>query len=153
MGITIRAKNSSVDFYLSYSGFFRLRTLLAKNYNKKFGELYGKMYSSCTFNQDMNNLLSDEITFPEEDYPLLDFFFASIAVRCKKDYPLLDFFFASDCDSKCNYKVCKRIYELIKDVHDYDFQYAGFRHSESDIESFKRFLLECYKYHRNMVWS
>lgn len=135
MGITIRAKNSSVDFYLSYSGFFRLRTLLAKSYNKKFGELYGKMHSSCTFNQDMSNLLSDEITFPEEDYPLLDFFFAS------------------DCDGKCNYKVCKRIYELIKDVCDYDFQYAGFRRSESDIESFKRFLLECYRYHRNMIWS
>lgn len=135
MGITIRAKNSSVDFYLSYNGFFRLRTLLAKNYNKKFGELYEKMLTSYMFNQDMNDLLSDEEMFPE------------------KDYPLLDFFFASDCDGKCNYKVCKQIYELIKDAQGYDFQYAGFRRSESDVELFKRFLLECYRYHRNMVWS
>lgn len=135
MGITIRAKNSSVDFYMSYSGFFRLRTLLAKNYNNAFGELYSKMYKLNTFDQDMNDLLSNDEMFPEEDYPLLDFFFAS------------------DCDGKCNYKVCKRIYDLIKDVHGYDFQYAGFRRSESDVESFKRFLLECYRYHRNMVWS
>ena len=134
MGITIRAKNSSVDFYLSYSAFFRLRTMIAKNYNDAFGELYSKMYKLDTFDQDMNDLLFDDEAFPE------------------KDYPLLDFFFASDCDGKCNYKVCKQIYELIKDVQGYDFQYAGFRR-ESDIESFKRFLLECYRYHRNMVWS
>lgn len=135
MGITIRAKNSSVDFYLSYTAFFRLRTMIARNYNYAFGELYSKMHELDTFDQDMNDLLSDDKSFPE------------------KDYPLLDFFFASDCEGKCNYKVCKRIYDLIKDEDDYNFQYAGFKRSESDVVSFKKFLLECYRYHRNMVWS
>lgn len=79
----------------------------------------------------------------------------SVINRLELDYEysdVLDFLYASDCDDSIRYTICKKIYDLIKDV-DFGrkcFRYTAYAHN--DYEEFKAFLLECYSHRRNMIW-
>lgn len=138
MGVIITANNSKTTFNCGYGGFMNLRNNIASAFDKEFGELYKNLLLYITeneingYNEKVNKILSE---------------------RFKDDEDIINFLFASDCEGKISYKTCKKIYDLIKNI-DFGkkiFTYAA--HSDGkDYEKFKNFLLECYKYRRNMVW-
>lgn len=138
MGICLTSKKSNYSFDMGYGGFHNLRENIARIYDKELGEAYsdvsmGVLYPK-EYNERINKILSDE-RFKEEDYDLLNFLFAS------------------DCNGKCGYKTCKKIYNLIKDVDFKNkiFTYAAYSDGK-DYEHFKAFLKECYQKRRMMVW-
>lgn len=139
MGIIITAKNSETEFHCGLGGFTSLRNNIASAFDKEFGEFYKNLPFYIVeskideYNEKANKILRDK--------------------RFKEDEDIIDFLFASDCEGKISYKTCKKIYDLIKNI-DFGkriFTYAA--HSDGkDYEKFKNFLLECYKYRRNMIW-
>ena len=136
MGVTITCKNPKYSFDMGYGGFFNLRKNIAIALDEEFGNHYSTL-TSCHSPQDYTN-------------------FDNIANRMisEKDLDddILDFLFQSDCDGKINYRTCKKIYELIKNVDfgNKSFRYTAYAHN--DYEELKEFLLDCYKYHKNMIW-
>ena len=138
MGLCLTSRKSNYAFDMGYGGFKSLRNNICNAYDTELGEVYGDMVMAFTkpkeYTKRINEILSDE-RFKDED---LD---------------LIDFLFASDCGGKCNYKVAKKIYELIKDIdfHGEIFTYA-IRSNGNDYEDFKKFLKECYQKRRNIIW-
>lgn len=143
MGVCLTANNSSYSFYMGYFGFHILRRSIAEIIDPEFAQLYHEMLAGV-FMEDrieaekkLSKLLADEDKFPED-------------IEC-----VLDFLFQPDVEGKVSYKTCKKLYDLIKDVN-FDgksFRYVCDQNSEmSDYEMFKKFLKECYRYHRNMRW-
>jgi hypothetical protein len=138
MGVTITATKSSYSFDMGCGGFFDLRQNIAHILNEELGEVY----------ETLIHCHSRE-AFEEHDRR---------AGRVITKYDLdrysgvLDFLYSSDCGGSANYKVCKQIYDLIKDVDfgDKCFRYAMRAHN--DYEEFKAFLMECYSHRRSMRW-
>ena len=138
MGICLTSRKSKYSFHMGYGGFHNLRTNIAKIFDEELGELYSDITASIInpqeYNDNLNKILRNE-RFKDEDEDILDFLFAS------------------DCNGKCGYKTCRKIYNLIKDV-DFGnkiFTYAA--HSDgNDYENFKLFLKECYLKRRIMIW-
>ena len=136
MGTSITARNSTYRFDCGGYGFFNLRKAIAYAMDKEFGENYFNLVSCHT----------------KEDYENHDKIANRILQEKGLDEDVVDFLYQDDGKGKVNYKTCKKIYDLIKDI-DYSgrgFRYAVYRHN--DYDEFKEFLLECYKKHRNMVW-
>ena len=139
MGVTLQSKGSQIDLTGGYGMFFKIRTRVAIAWDKEFGEHYKTISSCCKnedfkkFNKKANEILKDE-RFKNED----------------KD--ILDFLFASDCDGKCNYKTCKKIYDLIKDIKDDKLQLRYAMDSDYDWEDFKQLLKDCYSHRANLTW-
>lgn len=141
MGVTITAKNSKHSFDIGYFGFCRLRESIAMALDEEFGECYAELSSALTaealelWEERINKILAhDRFKEVTDD--------------------VFDFFFAGDTKGEVDYKTCKKLYDIIKDV---DFTGQGFvytAHSDGkDYEYFKEFLLECYKHRRKMRWN
>lgn len=135
MGVSIKSKNGVHSFDCGYGGFFNLRKNIAYCISPDFGTLYENY---------MNGMF--ELSHTIDNY-VIEF---NIYNRYED---VLKFLFSSDCEGKINYKTCKHIYDLIKDV-DFGkkcFRYGAYAHN--DYEEFKAFLLDCYSHRKNMSWS
>lgn len=138
MGVCLTSRKSSYSFDMGYGGFHNLRANICKAFDEELGEIYADtlfaLINPQEYTNRVNEILKDE-RFKNED----------------KD--IVDFLFASDCDGKCGYKTCKKIYELIKDINfgGKIFTYAAYSDG-NDYEELKAFLKECYQKRRMMVW-
>ena len=142
MSIKISSRNSDYSFNTSFGGFYSLRCNIAKAWDLELG----KAYSNISLLKD-----NPKKYFSEIKTILLDDRFN------EEDEDLLDFLFENDSRGKCSYIVCKKIYQLIKDI-DYRDSYFTMKSSindfkRNDYEDFKLFLKECWKKHRNMNWE
>lgn len=140
MGLTLTTKDKEISFNMSASGFFRLRYNIALAYDEEFAKQYAKL-PYCLSDEEskeiiacINKILQDD-RFSDEDNDLLDFFFAS------------------DCEGEASYKVCEKMYHLIKDI---DFGKRSFIYvaysDGNDYEHLKEFLKKCSSQHSNMIW-
>lgn len=138
MGITITATHPKYSFDVGYSGFMNLRKNIASVLDEEFGQVY----------EQFCRLYSDDR--PEVIKKLENIINTKELDNAHKE--VLDFLFMSDCDGKISHKVCKQIYDLIKDVDfgDKTFRYTYYAHN--DYEEFKEFLLDCYSHRKNMTW-
>ena len=136
MGVSISATNSIYEFDMGYGGFFNLRKNIAIALDKEFGENYA-LLGNCYTVDDYNK--NDEVA-------------NAILERKHLDEDVVDFLYASDTDGKISYKVCGKIYNLIKDIDfgDKGFRYVAYR--SNDYEEFKEFLKDCYSKRKSMVW-
>lgn len=141
MGLTLKSKGSQIDLTGGYGMFMRIRQAIAKAWDKEFSEHYAKLNTIWKiedfdeFDKRTNEILKND-RFKNED----------------KD--LVEFLFASDCEGKCSYKTCKKIYELIKNVGDIGkLRYVTYLNTkENDWEDFKQLLLDCYSHRANLTW-
>ena len=138
MGVCLTSKKSNYSFDMGYIGFNNLRANIASAWDKELGEVYANtsmaILDQKKYNERINSILADD-RFKNED----------------KD--IADFLFQSDCEGKCGYKTCGKIYNLIKDI-DFTgkiFTYAAYSDGK-DYEHSKLFLKECYKKRRMMIW-
>lgn len=136
MGVSLTSKNSSYDFDMGYGGFFNLRKNIALCLDEDFGNNYS-MLSKCITPSDFaaNDAVANRLI---EDKNL--------------DTDIIDFLYSPDTGGSISYKVCKKLYNLIKDVDfsDKTFRYAAYSHN--DYEEFKQFLKECYTRRHVMKW-
>lgn len=123
---------------MSYGGFHNLRKNIAIALDAELGEAYAdigiSMMNPQEYDNRINRIISDN-RFKDEDEDILDFLFAS------------------DCDGKCGYKTCGKIYNLIKDI-DFGkkiFTYGAYSDGK-DYEYLKEFLKECHQKRRMMIW-
>ena len=138
MGVCLTSRKSDYSFDMGYGGFHNLRKNIASAWDEELGEAYGDMVMCVThpkeYNERINRIIAND-RFKDEDEDILDFLFAS------------------DCDGKCGYKTCGKIYNLIKDI-DFGgkiFTYAAYSDGK-DYEKLKLFLKECYQKRRMMIW-
>ena len=138
MGVCLTSRKSNYSFNMGYGGFHNLRKNIAIAWDAELGEAYADigiaMMNPKEYNERINRILSDD-RFKDEDGDIADFLFAS------------------DCDGKCSYKTCGKIYNLIKDI-DFGkkiFTYGAYSDGK-DYEYLKEFLKECYQKRRMMIW-
>lgn len=139
MGLTISGNyKNSIDLTGGYGMFIKIREKVALAFNKQFGEHYLTL-KQCFRETDFKtfNVLAEDIIEKNE---------------LEKDSDILDFLFASDCSGKINYKTCKKIYELIKNIKDEKLVLRYAAYSENDWEDFKELLKECYSHRSKLVW-
>lgn len=133
MGVSIYSNQSIYEFDIGYATFFRLRTLIATTIDKEFGEAYGESFYQKSRARHIEEVLDRK----------------RLAAGYKD---VIDFLFMSDCSGSVSHKVCRQLYDLLKDVgQDLSTDYVGFR--RGDWNDFKAFLLECYSKRRKMRWS
>lgn len=136
MGVSITATKAIHDFDMGYSGFFNLRKNIAMVLNKEFGENYFRLLK-CIIPEQFEecNSIADSLI---EEYNL--------------DDDIVTFLYMSDCEGEISYKVCGKLYNLIKDVDfgDKCFRYGAMAHN--DYEEFKEFLKDCYSHRKKMRW-
>ena len=139
MGLTLYSKGSPIELTGGYGMFLRIRSRIAMIRDKELGEHYATISSIWRsedfkeFDRRTNEILRDD-RFKNED----------------KD--LVDFLFASDCEGKCGYRTCKKIYDLIKDTkNNATLRYAI--NSNDDWEDLKRLLKDCYSHRANLKWN
>lgn len=138
MGVCLTSRKSSYSFDMGYGGFHNLRTNICKAFDEELAEVYADTLFSLRdpkgYTNKVNEILKNE-RFKDEDEDIVDFLFDS------------------DCDGKCGYKTCRKIYNLIKDI-DFGkkiFTYAAYSDG-NDYEELKLFLKECYQKRRMMIW-
>lgn len=138
MGVCLTNRKSKYSFDMGTGGFNNLRTNIAMAFDKELGEAYADTKTAILnpkeYDERINKILAND-RFKDEDIDIINFLFSS------------------DCDGKCGYKTCGKIYNLIKDI-DFGnkiFTYAV-RSDGKDYEHFKEFLKECYSKRRNMIW-
>lgn len=138
MGVCLTSRKSNYSFDMGYFGFHALRVNIAKAFDEELGEAYSDtcmaMLHPKEYNERINHILADE-RFKDEDIDIVNFLFDS------------------DCNGKCGYKTCGKIYNLIKDI-DFGnkiFTYAA-RSDGKDYQYLKEFLKECYQKRRVMIW-
>jgi hypothetical protein len=138
MGVTIGNKNRSID--MGYGGFYNLRCTVAGLLSKELGKLYKDWchpVSSLT-DEEGNKLLAKLEEKGE---------FA------KEDYPVLDFLFASDTGGKVSAKDCRRLYNVIKD-HDDNICYGYAGHKDcAKFKDFKEIVEDCARNRLVLSWS
>lgn len=136
MGITLYSKGSKLSFDMGYGGFHNLRCNIADCIDAKFGEVY-RDYTLC-------------VQSPQLWAEKLNTIIEKKNLNCDL---ALDFLFESDCSGEADYKTCREILEIIKDVDfgDKYFRYGAIAHN--DYEEFKAFLGDCVRYHRKMKWD
>lgn len=136
MGVTITAKNSQYEFDMGYGGFYNLRKNIAYALDEEFGKNYALLGQCMT-----------ETQYQENDAT------ANSIIEYKSlDSDIVKFLYMPDTEGRISYKVCKKIYEIIKDE---DFGNKGFRYaaySHNDYEEFKDFLCECFLKRKSMRW-
>ena len=139
MGLTLESKGSPIDLTGGYGMFFKIRSRVAMAWDKEFGEHYSKLIyiwrdeDFKEFDKRTDEILKNE-RFKNEDEDLVGFLFAS------------------DCEGKCSYKTCKKIYDLIKDIKEDHLQLRYVNNSDNDWEDFKQLLLDCYSHRANLTW-
>ena len=120
---------------MGYGGFYNLRKNIAYATDPELGKMYERLL----------------------DYHVSDKAFCSLINKMienrKVDDGIVHFLLLSDAGGSVDYKICKSIYDVIKDIDfgDKGFQYASYRNN--DYETFKTFLKDCYRYHRKMRWE
>ena len=137
MGVTITATNSPYEFDMVYGGFFNLRKNIAFALDKEFGENYALLAYCFTESQLKKN---DEV--------------ANRIIEKKNLNPnIISFLYSPDTEGKISYKICKQIYDIIKDIDfkEKSFQYATLQNN--DYEEFKLFLKDCFSHRKQMRWS
>ena len=133
MGVSIYSNQSIYEFDMGYATFFRLRTLIATMIDKELGEAYGESLYQKSRAEDIKEVLDRK----------------RLADRYKD---VIDFLFMSDCGGSISHKVCRQLYELLKNVsREQSLDYVRFR--SGDWYDFKAFLMECYSKHRKMRWA
>ena len=141
MGLTLTSKGSSIDLTGGYGMFLKIRERVAMAWDKEFGEHYSQLRKSSLWSKE------DFKKFDEKTTEILK------NERFKnEDKDLVDFLFASDCEGKCSYKTCKKIYDLIKEIKDDKIVLRYIYYSDNDWEDFKQLLLECYSHRSNLTW-
>ena len=137
MGVTITATHRPYEFDMGYGGFFNLRKNIAFALDEEFGENYALLSHCFTESQ-----------FSENDKV------ADTIIKKKNLNPdIISFLYQPDTEGKISYKICKQIYDIIKDVDfkEKSFRYATLQHN--DYEEFKLFLKDCYSHRKQMRWS
>jgi len=137
MGLTFRSNGSKIELSGGYGMFIKIRTRIARAWDKEFGEQYSKL------------LLFDKM-LQEEWYQKCWDILGSDRFK-NEDKSLADFMFATDCGGRINYKTCKKIFDLIKDTKD-DVVLRYTDVSNNDWEDFKQLLKDCYSQRSNLIW-
>lgn len=133
MGVSIYSNQSAYEFDMGYAAFFRLRTLIATRIDKELGKAYGESFYLENRAEHIKEVLGRKH---------LD--------AWHKD--VIDFLFMPDCAGSISHKVCRQLYDLLKDVsREQSLDYVGFRHG--DWNDFKAFLRDCYSKRRKMRWA
>lgn len=138
MGICLTANKSTYSFDMSSGGFNNLRKNIATALNEDFGIVYGDSTLEITNPKLYEKKINEKLSCMPDD---------------KDTEKILDFLFASDIEGCCDYRTCKNLYNLIKDI-DFGtkiFTYAAYSDGK-DYEKFKLFLKECYSHRRTMYW-
>ena len=113
------------------------KIMMGNHLNEEFGENYALLSHCFTESQ-----------FSENDKV------ADTIIKKKNLNPdIISFLYQPDTEGKISYKICKQIYDIIKDVDfkEKSFRYATLQHN--DYEEFKLFLKDCYSHRKQMRWS
>lgn len=140
MGVCIKSTNGKYSFDMGAGGFFNLRKNIAYCVDREFGEHYA-LLARC-------NTQAEYSAHDRKAEQIIN------SKGLDREYSeVLDFLYADDCGGKIDYRTCKKIYDLIKDV---DFGSKCFRYAilvHNDYEEFKLFLRDCYARKCCMRWS
>lgn len=142
MGVTITATNAKCDFDMGYAGFCNLRRTIAAMLDDEFGASYTAWVVSVISGGDFEYKakLNERI----------------INKKCLADEykDVLDFLYMPDSEGKIDYKTCRKIAGLLEgrmpELKGKSFRYAS--QAGNDYEDFVKFLKECVRYKRNMIW-
>ena len=138
MGVNIYATNSDYKFSISYSGFNRIRRVIADRLDSDFGDLYYEWTKVLNIFSKLP--CKDRISKSVEYLNIME----RVAIDKELDPDVIMFLFLPDTGSKINYKTCRKLAEVLlgKIEESYIF----------DWEMFKEFLMECYSHRRCMRW-
>lgn len=140
MGLVITAKKSNIALYGGYGMLFRIRKEIANIFDKEFGEHYSTLATIWktedfeAFDRKTEEILSDS-RFKEEDADILKFLFMP------------------DDGGSISPKLCKKLYNLIKDVNKDSLVLRYAVDSKHDWEDFKELLKQCYTHRWKLSWE
>ena len=139
MGVNIYATNSNYKFGLSYSGFNRIRRVIADRLDSDFGDLY---YEWTKVPNTFSKLPHDDRIAKSVEY--LNKMEHLVDAK-NLDQDVVNFLMLPDIEGSITYKTCKKLAAvLLGEVKD-EFPF--------DWEHFKEFLMECYSHRRSMRWG
>lgn len=133
MGICLRNKEYQMN--MGYGSFFQLRCTIAKQLDDRFGENYANL-SRCYSKEDFSK--NDEIS---------NFWIQKLSL----DEEIIDFLYQPDAGGKISSKVCRKIYNVVKDYDD-DYMY-GYTNANHSFKYFKEMLRDCFTKNRILRWS
>lgn len=132
MGICLKNKEYNMD--MGYIAFGMLRQTIANLYDTQLGNLYKKLYESYSVNSREVAINNINIYLESTDL----------------DNDIIDFLFMSDCHGKISYKVCKKLYQIIK-YYDNNIKY-GYDWANNSFSYFKKMLNDCALKRRTLYW-
>ena len=133
MGIWLH--NAEYEMEMGNAAFMRLRRVIADQLPEEFATHYWDLLSPSDEKElDAYNKRTGELV---EKY--------------KIDSDVVDFLYLPDTTGKVSYKVCRKLYNLIKDYDDNEVY--GFAYSNTSFAYFKEMLLDCAKKRRTLYWS
>lgn len=133
MGICLKNKEYQMD--MGYLSFGFLRQTIATVYDDILGNLYERLYSSHSAKD--RDLVIDKIN----EY--LNF--------TNLDDDILEFLFSPDSEGKISYKVCRKLYKIVKS-YDNNLRY-GYVWANNSFSYFKEMLYNCASKRRNLYWG
>lgn len=136
MGLTLHSLHGQIDFEMGYGGFFALRTEIAKCVDPDFGEAYGDlpiyMLRGGVWEKRLERIMKEK------------------NIRAGN---IIDFLLMPDSVGSVNYRTCKEIYNLIKDIDFRGKRFSRNEHKAGDYEDLKVFLRDCIKNQKSMRWN
>ena len=141
MGVTIVGAKKSLD--LTFSGFSKLRQVVADLSNPKIGKHYSLIFEGFMLSTAARTEYFERYDAKTEEL--------SEKFNGEMDN-ILDFLYAPDCEGEISVDTCKEIYELVKD-HECEtlFGYAG-RIDNVRFDDFKSLLAECIDANEPVEW-
>lgn len=136
MGLTLQSKGSEKEIDVGYISFGILRQKIASFLDEDYGKEYKKVYSAeamCLWKDDDWKKLNDRLN--------------AIIKSKNLDKDIVDFIYENDTNGKINYKICKKLYDLLKGK---DISFGRFAGQEDD---FRQLLLDCYSHRANLTWN
>lgn len=146
MGITINGKYkgelSPYELSMSYSTFFRLRLVIAKNLNDNFGKHYERLTDFRATKEEWDAYDNETQRIIEQEH-----------LEDKRwQQKIIDFLFMPDTNGKISYGTCKRLYDLVKNENDSDI-YGYAMIGNNTMGEFKRLLHDTYVNGGYLKWE
>jgi len=139
MGVNIYATNSNYKFGLSYSGFNRIRRVIADRLDSDFGDLY---YEWTKVPNTFSKLpYKDRVEKSVEYLNKME----HLVNNKNLDQDVVNFLMLPDIKGSVTYKTCRKLAAAL--FGEIEESYL------IDWNQFKEFLMECYSHRRNMCWS
>ena len=129
---------------LGHFGFQRLRSKVAELLDEEFGNRYKDIpdIQRQAYQSDSS----------EKVWEVYNNQLNEIIDRNHLDDNVLEFLFQPDCNGKLSYKVCRSLYNVIKDYDDdIIYGYSG-QKNPAKFADFKAIVEDCYKHRRQLIW-